>query len=84
MPQYEKHIFQILVQIFNKDTYLAFLSSFPVSLFLCKTNGNLLETTIMLPEDAMTSTTIFPKLIFLPNKHQKSQHCMCKLYNTKL
>lgn len=39
-----------------KSTHLAFLTRDP-SLFLCKTNGSLLETTIMLPEDETTSIT---------------------------
>lgn len=37
--------------------YLDFLIKFP-SFVLCNTNGNRLETTIMLPEDETTSTVM--------------------------
>lgn len=45
------------------NSYLAFRCNFP-SLFLCSTNGSRLDTTIMLPEDVITSA-IFIVLLLL-------------------
>lgn len=48
---------------FYSNAHLAFLTRFP-SLVLCNTNGNRLETTIILPEDVITSAISIVKLNF--------------------